>query len=54
MKTRKSDGDVDTEMVMRTYGKWIPDDSAKKGHQPVNDWGGYIDKKKVNKPAENP
>ncbi len=39
-------GHVDTEMVMRTYGKWIPDDSAKKGYQPVNDWGGYIDKKK--------
>jgi len=39
-------GHVDTEMVMRTYGKWIPDDSAKKGYQPVNDWGGYINKKK--------
>ncbi len=36
-------GHVDTEMVMRTYGKWIPDDSAKMGYRPVNNWGAYID-----------
>ena len=35
-------GHVDTEMVMRTYGKWIPDDSSKKGYQPLNNWGKYI------------
>lgn len=35
-------GHVDTEMVMRTYGKWIPDDSSKKGYKPVNNWGTYI------------
>ncbi|MDP3704961.1 MAG: tyrosine-type recombinase/integrase [Legionellaceae bacterium] len=39
-------GHVDTEMVMRTYGKWIPDDSSKKGYQPVSNWGAYIDMKK--------
>jgi integrase len=39
-------GHVDTEMVMRTYGKWIPDDSSKKGYQPLNNWGTYIDTKK--------
>ena len=31
---------------MRTYGKWIPDDSSKKGYQPVSNWGAYIDVKK--------
>jgi integrase len=36
-------GHVDTEMVMRTYGKWIPDDSSKKGYQPLNNWGAYIE-----------
>ena len=28
-------GQVDTEMVMRTYGKWIPDNSAKMGYRTV-------------------
>ncbi|HAT9646103.1 TPA: tyrosine-type recombinase/integrase, partial [Legionella pneumophila subsp. pneumophila] len=32
-------GHVDTEMVMKTYGKWIPDDSSKKGYRPINNWG---------------
>ncbi|HAU1294565.1 TPA: tyrosine-type recombinase/integrase, partial [Legionella pneumophila] len=36
-------GHVDTEMVMKTYGKWIPDDSSKKGYKPINNWGTYID-----------
>ena len=35
-------GHVDTEMVMRTYGKWIPDDSSKKGYRPINNWETYI------------
>ncbi|HAT8326971.1 TPA: DUF3596 domain-containing protein [Legionella pneumophila] len=35
-------GHVDTEMVMKTYGKWIPDDSSKKGYQPINNWEAYI------------
>lgn len=36
-------GHVDTEMVMKTYGKWIPDDASKKGYRPINNWGAYID-----------
>ena len=36
-------GHVDTEMVMRTYGKWIPDNSLKVGYRPVKDWNEYID-----------
>lgn len=36
-------GHVDTEMVMKTYGKWIPDDSAKIGYKTVNNWASYID-----------
>ncbi|RAP36682.1 site-specific integrase [Legionella quinlivanii] len=35
-------GHVDTEMVMKTYGKWIPDDSSKKGYQPVNNWDSFF------------
>ena len=27
------------EMIMRHYGRWIPDKSKKSGYQPVNDWG---------------
>ena len=35
-------GHVDTEMVMRTYGKWIPDNSAKMGYRTVTNWEDYI------------
>lgn len=35
-------GHVDTEMVMKTYGKWIPNDASKKGYQTINNWGAYI------------
>ncbi len=35
-------GHVDTEMVMRTYGKWIPDNSAKMGYRTVTNWENYI------------
>ncbi|KTD72566.1 tyrosine-type recombinase/integrase [Legionella tucsonensis] len=35
-------GHVDTEMVMKTYGKWIPNDESKKGYRPVNNWETYI------------
>ncbi|MGR2680075.1 Arm DNA-binding domain-containing protein [Chromobacterium haemolyticum] len=31
-------GHVDTEMVIRTYGRWIPDPDKQGGYQPVNDW----------------
>ena len=29
-------GHVDTQMVIKTYGKWIPDLSAVSGYQPLN------------------
>ncbi len=35
-------GHVDTEMVMRTYGKWIPDNSLRLGYQPLNNWGAFL------------
>lgn len=37
-------GHIDTEMVMRVYGKWIPDTSVKMGYKTVNNWGEYINK----------
>ena len=36
-------GHVDTEMVMKTYGKWIPDTRVKRGYQPINNWGHFIE-----------
>ncbi len=36
-------GHVDTEMVMRTYGEWIPDNSAKMGYRTVTNWEAYIE-----------
>lgn len=38
-------GHVDTEMVMKTYGKWIPDNSLKLGYKPLNNWGTFFDAK---------
>lgn len=35
-------GHVDTEMVMKTYGKWIPNDASKKGYKTINNWETYI------------
>ncbi|HAT2047967.1 TPA: site-specific integrase, partial [Legionella pneumophila] len=35
-------GHVDTEMVMKTYGKWIPNDASKKGYRTINNWETYI------------
>lgn len=34
----KQMGHVDTEMIIKTYGKWIPDPTSKVGYKPVNDW----------------
>ncbi|MBJ15337.1 MAG: hypothetical protein CMF38_01695 [Legionellaceae bacterium] len=36
---------VDTEMAMKTYGKWIPDNSLKLGYKPLNNWGTFLTKK---------
>ena len=35
----KQMGHVDTEMITRTYGKWIPDRNSKNGYQLVGDYG---------------
>lgn len=35
-------GHVDTEMVMKTYGKWIPDNSLRLGYKPLNNWGAFF------------
>ncbi len=31
-------GHRDTEMVIKHYGRWIPDKSTVSGYQPINDW----------------
>lgn len=31
-------GHRDTEMVMKTYGRWIPNAESKIGYQPVHNW----------------
>ena len=32
-----------TDQVMKTYGKWIPDTRVKRGYQPINNWGHFIE-----------
>lgn len=34
----KQMGHRDTEMVMKTYGRWIPNTQTKSGYQPVHNW----------------
>jgi hypothetical protein len=29
-------------MVIRTYGKWIPDSSVVAGYKPINDWSSHL------------
>lgn len=36
-------GHVDIEMVMKTYGRWIPDQTAHSGYKPVHDWDSHLD-----------
>lgn len=36
-------GHVNTEMVMKTYGRWIPDVTTLSGYKPVNDWSQHIE-----------
>ena len=50
-------GHINTQMVMDTYGKWIPDVSLASGYQPLNDWGQHLnDVKKCGElcPADAP
>lgn len=34
-------GHVDVEMIMRNYGKWIPDSSKKNGYQPSGNYDDF-------------
>lgn len=36
-------GHKNIEMVIRHYGKWIPDHNKQAGYQTVNDWGSVLD-----------
>jgi len=38
----KQMGHRDTEMVIKTYGKWIPQSESKEGYRPVHDWGSVL------------
>ena len=38
-------GHVDPQMVMRVYGKWIPEDNAEGGYELVNDWSEVLNAK---------
>jgi integrase len=42
-------GHRDTEMIIKTYAKWIPDPSSKVGYKPVNDWGIVLHEKAATK-----
>jgi len=37
MWVAKQMGHTNVEMVIKTYGKWIPDHSITAGYKPVND-----------------
>ncbi len=50
-------GHVDVEMVIKTYGRLIPDNSTKSGYRPIHDWSSHLkemvpawsrDRKKLN------
>lgn len=42
MWVSKQLGHVDVEMVIKTYGRWIPDNSTQSGYRPVHDWGTHL------------
>ena len=42
MWVAKQLGHVNVEMVIKTYGKWIPDSSIAAGYKPINDWGQHL------------
>lgn len=42
MWVSKQLGHVDVEMVIKTYGRWIPDSSIQSGYRPVHDWGSHL------------
>ncbi|WP_454781678.1 site-specific integrase [Legionella sp. WA2022007384] len=42
MWVSKQLGHVDIEMVIKTYGRWIPNSSSQAGYCPVHDWGTHL------------
>jgi integrase len=38
----KQMGHCDTEMIIKTYGKWIPDTNSAVGYRPTHDWGSVL------------
>jgi integrase len=42
MWVSKQLGHVDVEMVIKTYGRWIPDASTQSGYRPIHDWGRHL------------
>jgi integrase len=42
MWVSKQLGHVDVEMVIKTYGRWIPDSSSQSGYRPVHDWSTHL------------
>ena len=38
MRVATQMGHKDTEMIIKHYGRWIPDKSTVAGYQPINDW----------------
>ncbi|HAT1700341.1 TPA: site-specific integrase [Legionella pneumophila] len=42
MWVSKQLGHVDVEMVIKTYGRWIPDSSSQSGYRPVHNWGRHL------------
>ncbi len=42
MWVSKQLGHVDVKMVIKTYGRWIPDNSTQSGSRPIHDWGTHL------------
>lgn len=42
MWVSKQLGHVDVEMVIKTYGRWIPDNSLQSGYRPVHNWDSHL------------
>ena len=42
MWAAKQLGHVNVEMVIKTYGKWIPDSTITAGYKPLNNWGQHL------------
>ena len=42
MWVSKQMGHVDVEMVIKTYGRWIPDSSTQSGYRPIHNWSSHL------------